>query len=91
MACSCEIAISWRLLSWRLCFLLVAVLEQLSGVLRPQAAHDWLFTPNPSLEHHKPVDLLRTGDFRQVLGAIDVCWTSVIRTHAHLCTSTTPR
>jgi putative toxin-antitoxin system antitoxin component (TIGR02293 family) len=50
---------------------LIAVLEQLSGVLRPQPAHDWLFTPNPSLEHHKPVDLLRTGEFRQVLGAID--------------------
>lgn len=50
---------------------LIAVLEQLSGVLRPEAAHDWLFTPNPSLEHHKPVDLLRAGEFRQVLGAID--------------------
>lgn len=50
---------------------LIAVLEQLSGVLRPQPAHDWLFTPNPSLAHHKPVDLLRTGEFRQVLGAID--------------------
>jgi putative toxin-antitoxin system antitoxin component (TIGR02293 family) len=50
---------------------LIVVLEQLSGVLRPQPAHDWLFTPNPSLAHHKPVDLLRTGEFRQVLGAID--------------------
>jgi putative toxin-antitoxin system antitoxin component (TIGR02293 family) len=50
---------------------LIAVLEQLSGVLRPQPAHDWLFTPNPSLEHLKPVDLLRTGEYRQVLGAID--------------------
>lgn len=50
---------------------LIAVLEQLSGVLRPQLAHDWLFTPNPSLAHHKPVDLLRNGEFRQVLGAID--------------------
>jgi putative toxin-antitoxin system antitoxin component (TIGR02293 family) len=50
---------------------LIAVLEQLSGVLRPEPAHDWLFTPNPSLEHYKPVDLLRAGEFRQVLGAID--------------------
>ncbi len=50
---------------------LIVVLEQLSGVLRPQAAHDWLLTPNPSLDHHKPVDLLRTGEFRRVLGAID--------------------
>ena len=47
------------------------MLEQLSGVLRPQAAHDWLLSPNPSLDHHKPVNLLRTGEFRRVLGAID--------------------
>jgi hypothetical protein len=50
---------------------LVAVLEKLAGVLRPGPAHDWLFTPNDSLDHHKPVDLLRTGEFRRVLGAID--------------------
>jgi putative toxin-antitoxin system antitoxin component (TIGR02293 family) len=51
---------------------LIAVLEHLSGVVRPQAAHDWLFTPNAMLEHHKPVDLLREGEYRRVLGAIDV-------------------
>jgi putative toxin-antitoxin system antitoxin component (TIGR02293 family) len=50
---------------------LIAVLEQLSQVLHPQAAHDWLFTPNPLLDHHKPVDLLQQGEVRQVLGAID--------------------
>jgi putative toxin-antitoxin system antitoxin component (TIGR02293 family) len=50
---------------------LIVVLEKLSGVLRPEPAHDWLFTPNDSLDHHKPVDLLRTGEFRRVLGAID--------------------
>jgi len=50
---------------------LLAVLEALSEVLRPQAAHDWLFTPNPLLDHHKPVDLLREGEPRTVLGAID--------------------
>lgn len=50
---------------------LIAVLEQLSGVLRAQPAHDWLFTPNPSLEHHKPIELLRAGEFRRVLAAID--------------------
>lgn len=49
----------------------IAVLEQLSGVLRPDAAHDWLFTPNPALDHYKPVDLLRAGEFRRVLAAID--------------------
>jgi len=50
---------------------LIAVLELLSGVLRPQAAHDWLFSPNALLEHHKPVDLLRRGEYRRVLGLID--------------------
>jgi putative toxin-antitoxin system antitoxin component (TIGR02293 family) len=50
---------------------LIAVLEKLSGVLRPEPAHDWLFTPNDSLENHKPVDLLRAGEFRRVLSAID--------------------
>lgn len=50
---------------------LIAVLESLSETLRPRAAHDWLFTPNPSLDHHKPVELLREGNFRPVLGAID--------------------
>lgn len=50
---------------------LIAVLERLSGVLRPAAAHDWLFTPNPLLDHHKPVELMRGRQYRQVLGAID--------------------
>lgn len=50
---------------------LIAVLEQLSGVLQAAAAHDWLFTPNPMLDHRKPVELLRSGDYRRVLGAID--------------------
>ena len=49
----------------------VAVFERLSGTLTPPAAHDWLFTPNPALEHHKPIDLIREGEFRRVLGAID--------------------
>lgn len=50
----------------------LAVLERLSGVLKGDAAHDWLFTPNPLLDHYKPVDLIRRGEFRRVLGAIDL-------------------
>lgn len=50
---------------------IVAVLEHLSGVLQPQAAHDWLFSPNPMLGHQKPVQILADGDFRRVLGLID--------------------
>src|SRR3972149_3009659 len=41
----------------------VAVLERLSTTLNPEAAHDWLFTPNPSFDYHKPVDLLCRVDF----------------------------
>jgi Protein of unknown function (DUF2384) len=47
------------------------VLEQLATVLKPVPAHDWLVTPNPLLDRHKPVDLLRAGEHRRVLGAID--------------------
>jgi uncharacterized protein (DUF2384 family) len=49
----------------------IAVLERLSATLRPAAAHDWLFSPNAALDYHKPADLLREGEFRRVLGAID--------------------
>lgn len=49
----------------------LAVLERLSMVLRPEPAHDWLFSPNPQLGHEKPADLLREGRFREVLGLID--------------------
>ena len=49
----------------------VAVFERLSGTLTPSAAHDRLFMPNAALEHHKPIDLVREGEYRRVLGAID--------------------
>lgn len=49
----------------------LAVLEQLSKTLQPQAAHDWLFTPNPLLSYHKPAELLKEGRYRDLLGAID--------------------
>lgn len=49
----------------------LAVLEQLSAVLEPQAAHDWLFSPNVTLAHRKPIELLADGDWRRVLGLID--------------------
>jgi uncharacterized protein (DUF2384 family) len=48
------------------------VLEELATVLKPVSAHDWLFTPNPLLDHHKPVDFLREGEHCRVLGVIDV-------------------
>lgn len=48
-----------------------AVLEQLGKTLQPEAAHDWLFTPNVALDHYKPVELLQDGQVRRVLAAID--------------------
>jgi putative toxin-antitoxin system antitoxin component (TIGR02293 family) len=50
---------------------ILAVLESLSSVLQPQAAHDWLYTPNQLVEHRKPIELLEAGDWRTVLGLID--------------------
>ena len=50
---------------------ILAVLEALSAVLHPQAAHDWLYSPNALVQHNKPVDLLEAGDWRTVLGLID--------------------
>jgi putative toxin-antitoxin system antitoxin component (TIGR02293 family) len=49
----------------------LAVLERLSLVLQPAAAHDWLFTPNATLGNEKPSAMLRAGRYREVLGAVD--------------------
>lgn len=49
----------------------LAVLERLSTVVTPAAAHDWLFTPNALLGNEKPATRLRGGDYREVLGAVD--------------------
>ena len=47
------------------------VLERLAEVIDPAAAEDWLFTPVPSLEYARPVDLIRAGRAREVLNLID--------------------
>lgn len=47
------------------------VLERLSEVIDPAAAEDWLFTPVPTLDYERPVDLIRTGRARAVLSLID--------------------
>lgn len=47
------------------------VFDQLSRVLQPAAAHDWLLSPNALLGHEKPIELLREGEYRQVLGAVE--------------------
>lgn len=48
-----------------------AVMERLGAVVRPTAAHDWLYTPNPTVDNEKPADLLRRGEYRRVLAIID--------------------
>jgi uncharacterized protein (DUF2384 family) len=40
-------------------------------VLKPQAAQEWLDSPNPLLGDRRPVDLLAEGHQRVVLGAVD--------------------
>src|SRR5437763_16998208 len=46
----------------------VPALARLAATPRPAAAHDWLFTQNPELDHDNPVDPLRHGRHRRVLG-----------------------
>ena len=48
-----------------------AVVTELSGVLVPDAAHVWLFTPNPFLEFDRPIDLVAEGQYRRVLAAVE--------------------
>jgi hypothetical protein len=50
---------------------LEAVLERLGRVVEPAVAREWLFTPVPMLDHQIPADLVRDGQYRRVIGAID--------------------
>lgn len=47
------------------------VLERLAAVIQPAAAEEWLFTPIPALDYARPVDLVRSGEYRRVLALID--------------------
>lgn len=49
----------------------VVVLEELARVFRPEGAANWLFAPNQAFEFAKPADLLATGDYREVIAAIE--------------------
>jgi uncharacterized protein (DUF2384 family) len=50
---------------------LEAVLDRLQGVVEPAAAREWLFTPVPMLDYELPANLVRNGEFRRVIAAID--------------------
>jgi uncharacterized protein (DUF2384 family) len=47
------------------------VLERVADVMPADVAEEWLFTPVPALDYHRPVDLVRSGDYRRVLALID--------------------
>jgi len=47
-----------------------AVVTELCQVLAGDAAHVWLFTPNPFLEFDRPIELVARGEYRRVLAAV---------------------
>jgi putative toxin-antitoxin system antitoxin component (TIGR02293 family) len=49
---------------------LKAVVDLLRDVLRDEPARLWLRSPNPTLDYHKPIDLVERGEYRRVIGAI---------------------
>lgn len=49
---------------------LKAVLDLARRYLRPEPARLWLRSPNPELAYEKPLDLIRNGDYRRVIGAL---------------------
>jgi len=50
---------------------LSAVVNELSKVVRAEAAEAWLFAPNPLLDFERPLDLVQQGDYRKVIAAIE--------------------
>jgi len=51
--------------------MLDVILERLADVTPLDAAQEWLFTPVPALDYYRPVDLVRSGEYRRVLVLID--------------------
>lgn len=49
---------------------LKAVVDTLHQVLRDEPARLWLRSPVPMLDYRKPIDLVREGEYRTVIGAI---------------------
>lgn len=49
----------------------LSVIAQLAAkVMRPDAVSPWLYAPNPLLDFARPVDLVASGAYREVVGAI---------------------
>ncbi|ORA10955.1 antitoxin Xre/MbcA/ParS toxin-binding domain-containing protein [Mycobacterium arosiense] len=50
---------------------LAYVADALAEVLPRDRANVWMFSPNRLLEHRKPADLVRDGEYQRVLALID--------------------
>lgn len=50
---------------------LAYVADALAEVLPRDQANVWMFAPNRLLEHRKPADLVRDGEYQRVLALID--------------------
>jgi hypothetical protein len=57
---------------------LVFVGEQVSKVLKPEAANLWIFSPNELLGADTPAERIRAGDFRSVLALIEALADGVV-------------
>lgn len=49
---------------------LKAVVDLARQHLRPDVARVWLRAPDPSLGYEKPLDLVKQGEYRRVIGAL---------------------
>ena len=47
------------------------VVEQLADFYKPLEARVWLLSPQKLLDHQKPIELIRSGRFRDVLAVIN--------------------
>lgn len=57
---------------------LSAVVERLVRVIRPDYAQVWMRKPNPMLVDEKPLDLIATGGYRDVLRVISALEDSAV-------------
>lgn len=57
---------------------LVFVGERLAGILKPEAANVWIFSPNGLLNADTPAERIRAGDFRTVLALIEALADGVV-------------
>ena len=50
---------------------LKAVLELAQKVMKPAWASTWLYGPVPALDYNKPLNLIRDGEYRRVIAALN--------------------